>query len=215
MRNRQLWSGLFILGLLVGVLILGRGSAAAKDNESPNQISAELIGQVLNTPPATSNQYGYVSYLHGINPTLLASAGVTLTEKSALLTFYTDTTTERVINVGSMRVIDRKGEITFYLNSTPAGDFTNPASFKQGKAVLRATLRHQVLLNTLTKSFTAHFDCTITGNESFALGGANYRLGKAGDPFVLTINGQLNDTAPPSAYMVGFASGLEVQSLGK
>jgi hypothetical protein len=213
--RKQRCSGLFILALLLGALAFINGSATAKESATPNQISAELIGHVLNPSPAASNQYGYVSYLNGIDPAALVSTGITLTEKSALLTFYTDTTTERVLNNGPLRVIDRKGEITFYLNTTPAGDFTNPASFKQGVAVLKATLRHQVVLNTGTGAFTAYFDCVVTSNEKFTLSGANYRLGKLGDPFALTVAGQLNPNGPPSAYMAGFATGLEVQARDK
>jgi hypothetical protein len=41
----------------------------------------------------------------------------------ALLTFYSHTANERVINNGPMRAIDRSGEATFYFNTTTAGDF--------------------------------------------------------------------------------------------
>lgn len=213
--RKQRFSGLFMLALLVGALALINGSVMAKGGATPTQISAELIGQVLNPSPAASNQYGYISYLNGIDAAVLASSGGDLSEQTARLTFYTDTATERVLNIGPLRVIDRKGEITLYLNTTPAGDFANPASFKQGTAVLKATLRHQVVLNTGTGAFTAYFDCVVTSNEKFTLSGANYRLGKSGDQFALTVAGQLNPNGPPSAYMAGFATGLDVQAIGK
>jgi hypothetical protein len=44
-----------------------RGAEAARDSNTPNTISAELIGQVLNPSPAVGAQYGYVSYLAGLS----------------------------------------------------------------------------------------------------------------------------------------------------
>jgi hypothetical protein len=185
---------------------------AAKDSDGPNTISVELIGQVYNPPsPAVSAQYGYVSYLKGLDTSALSGPGGTLSERTALLTFYNHTTTERVINNGPMRVIDRSGEATFYLNTTPAGDFGHPETFRQGVAVMAAALRHQVVIDTLTGAFTAHFDCTVARNEPFTLGRATYRLGKPGQHFEVTFYGHLNQQAPPSGYMAGFVTGLELQ----
>jgi hypothetical protein len=213
MRSKWLLCGLLVLAALVGALASVAGSVAAKDTNGPNTISAELIGQVYNPSPAVSAQYGYISYLKGLDTGAITSPGGTLSERSALLTFYSDTTTERVINNGPMRVIDRSGEATFYLNTTPGGDFGHPETFRQGVAVMAASLRHQVVIDTLTGSFTAHFDCTVARNESFTLGGATYRLGKPGQHFEVTFSGHLNQQAPPSGYMAGFTTGLELRSV--
>jgi hypothetical protein len=132
MRSKLLLCGLLILAALAGALASVAGSVAAKDTDAPNQISAELIAQVYNPSPAVSAQYGYVSYLKGVDTAAITSPGGALSERSALLTFYNHTATERVINNGPMRVIDRSGETTFYLNTAPAGDFGHPETFRQG-----------------------------------------------------------------------------------
>jgi hypothetical protein len=80
---------------------------------------------------------------------------------------------------------------------------------------LKATLRHQVVLNTATNAFTAHFDCTVTSSEPFTLNGKTYRLSKPGEPFAITFSGHLNQNGPPSGFMAGFVTGLELQSMGK
>jgi hypothetical protein len=215
MRSKQFFSGFFLLVLFVGVLMTVSGSAAAKEVNAPNKISAELIGQVLNTPPNVSAQYGYVSYLSGIDTSAIITPGGVMSEQSALLTFYSDTLTERVLTTGPMRAINRSGEVTFYLNMTPTGNFSDTVSFRQGVAVMKATLRHQVVLNTATNAFTAHFDCIITSSEPFTLNGKTYRLGKRGEPFTIDFSGHANQNGPPSGFMAGFVTGLELQPMGR
>ena len=211
MRSKLLLCGLLVLAVLAGAVMSVTRSVAAKDTNTPNMISAELIGQVYNPSPTVSAQYGYVSYLRGLDTSAITSPGGTLSERSALLTFYSDTVVERVINNGPMRVIDRRGEATFYLNTTPGGDFGHPETLRKGVAVMAASLRHQVVVDTLTGSFTAHFDCTVARNESFTINGASYRLGRPGQHFEITFSGHLNQQAPPSGYMAGFVTGLELR----
>ena len=213
MRSRQLLGRLLILAAIAGALASVALPVVAKDKDTggPNTISAELIGQVYNPSPTLSAQYGYVSYLKGLDTAAITSPGGTLSERSALLTFYNHTTVERVINNGPMRVIDRSGEATFYFNTTPAGDFGHPETFHQGVAVMAASLRHQVVVDTLTGAFTAHFDCTIARSEPFTLNGVKYRLGKPGQSFQITFMGHVNQPAP-SGYMAGYITGLELHS---
>lgn len=215
MRSKRLLCGLLVLAALAGALASVALPVAAKDKDTggPNTISAELIGQVYNPSPAVSAQYGYVSYLRGLDTSAITSPGGTLSERTALLTFYNHTTVDRVINNGPMRVIDRSGEATFYLDTTPAGDFGHPESLRQGVAVMAAALRHQVVVDTLTGAFTAHFDCTIARSEPFTLNGVKYRLGKPGQAFQITFIGHLNQPAPPSGYMAGYITGLELHSI--
>jgi hypothetical protein len=211
MRSKQLLLGLLILAAIAGALASVARSVAAKDPDGPTTISAELIGQVYNPSPTVSAQYGYVSYLGGIDMAAITGPGGTLSEQSALLTFYNHTTVDRVINNGPMRAIDRSGETTFYLNTTPAGDFSRPDTLRKGVAVMTATLRHQVVIDTLSGTFTAHFDCTVVRNESFTLNGTTYRLGKPGQHFEITFSGHINQQAPPSGYMAGYVTGLELR----
>ncbi len=215
MRSKQFLYGFLVLALFLAGCAPIVAPVSAKDMYSPNKISAELIGQVLNASPEVSAQYGYISYLSGFDTAALIASGDVLSEQSALLTFYNDTTVESVINNGPMRVIDRSGEATFYFNTTPAGDFGDPETFRAGVAVMKASLRHQVILDTVTGAFTAHFDCIVISNEPFTIAEKNYQLGEAGQPFEVTFSGHLNPQAPPSGHMGGFITGLEVQATKK
>lgn len=78
-------------------------------------------------------------------------------ETTALLTFYNDTFTERVFNNGPMRIINRVGTTTIYLDTSPDGDFASPDSFRDGVPVQTSEHRHQVILDTVTGRLRRHF----------------------------------------------------------
>jgi hypothetical protein len=193
----------------------GADAQAQAVADSQGEINAELIGQVYNASPQMSAQYGYITYLKGLPTSAITAPSRPLSETTALLTFYSHTLTERVINNGPMRVIDRTGEVTFYFTATPHGDFTRPDTLRVGTPLMVAALRHQVLLDTQTGAFTTRFDCTIARNEEFTIAGATYSLGVPGQHFELTISGQVNPQGVPSAYIAGYVTGLELQPAGK
>lgn len=172
---------------------------------SADDVSMELVGQVINSG-TSSFQFGYLSYINGIDTATLFS-GAVQSEATALFSFYNDTTTRRVINNGPIRVIDRDGTSTVYFNAAPDGNFANPGSFADGTPVLAANLRHQVIIDTLTGAFTATFVLTVTSNESFWLGDKTFRLGKVGQKLRLTFVGHLNAPAPPAGHIAGFVTG--------
>ena len=80
---------------------------------------------------------------------------------------------------------------------------------------MAASLRHQVVIDTLTGAFTAHFDCTVARNDPFTINGVSYRLGKPGQHFEIIFSGHLSQQAPPSGHMNGFTTGLELRSAGE
>ena len=177
-------------------------TAAAHDQRPTKvgDVDLELIGQVINSAPgvtpATSAQYGFVSRLDDV-------AGWP-SESASLLTFYTDTTTNRVVNNGPLRIVSRTGQLTIYHDPSANGNFANPDSFRDGTPVLTATVRQQVILNTLTGAFTAHNVNTITSRSPFELAGEKVVLGRFGRQFQTVISGQLTTAAPPSAHMAGY-----------
>ena len=168
------------------------------------ELDIELVGQVQNSAPgvspATSIQYGYLSYLHGL--TIFRAAPPS--ESTALFTFFTDTTTTQVINNGSVRIINREGTVTIYSDPDADGSFANPDSFRDGTPVLIAGLRQQVIVDTATGAFTAQNLNTITSARAFEGPSGTLRLGRAGDRFRTIISGHLNAPGPPSAFMAGY-----------
>jgi hypothetical protein len=183
-------------------------SVGSHDARKVRDLSFELVGQVQSSAPgvspATSIQYGYVSDLGGL-PIFKAEPQ---NESTAVLTFYTDTTTSRVINNGPIRVINREGTMTVYSDPTAGGSFANPDSFRDGTPVLVARLRQQVIVNTTTSGFTAQNLNTIISTSPFQGPSGTLQLGNAGDRFRTIISGHVNAAGPPSAYMAGYTQPL-------
>jgi hypothetical protein len=179
-------------------------SGGSHDARKVRDLSFELVGQVQSSAPgvspAKSIQYGYVSALGGL-PIFKAEPQ---NESTALLTFYTDTTTSRVIDNGPIRVINREGTMTIYSDPTAGGSFANPDSFRDGTPVLVAGLRQQVIVDTTTGGFTAQNLNTIISTRPFQGPSGTLLLGKAGDRFRTIISGHVNAPGPPSAYMAGY-----------
>jgi len=144
---------------------------------------------------------------------ITTSSGAVVSELTALLTFYNDTATERVINNGPMRTVDRTGTGTIYFGSGSA-DFANPNSFRNGTPVQSYTLRHQVVIDTSTGYFTTTFEITITSAKTFQIDGKMYLLGHPGGVYRLNVSGKLTQQSPPSAYIAGAADGAGVDGLG-
>jgi hypothetical protein len=167
-------------------------------------IGYESVGQVLNAG-TQSLQYGYLNFVRGV-PRIATAA--TISEATALLTFYNDTTTERVINNGPIRTVDRTGTGTIYFDETGFATFTTPDTFRDGIAVQVCTLRHQVVIDTSTGYFTTTFEMVVTSAQSFTIDGHTYQLGKPGDVYRDSVSGKLTTSGPPSAYIAGVAMGL-------
>jgi hypothetical protein len=191
-----------LVAVPLALIAVTGGLTAAAHEQRPAKVDVdlELIGQVINSAPgvtpATSAQYGYVSQL--------ADLAGWPNESAAVLTFYTDTTTNRVVNNGPLRIVSRTGRLTMYHDPSANGNFANPDSFRDGTPVLTATVRQQVILNTLTSAFTAHNVNTITSRSPFELGNDHVLLGRVGGQFQTVISGQLASAAPPSAHMAGY-----------
>jgi hypothetical protein len=168
-----------------------------------DRVALEFVGQFNNTP-TTSQQFGYLSNVRGLDAIF---TGVPNNETSALFTFVTNATTDRVIANGPLRIVNRTGTTTIYLN-TPPSDFGNPASFSQGTPIQVSTYKQQVVLNTLTNAFVTTHTNTITGRTAFWLNGIRYRLGRVGEAFRTSYSGQGNTPgAAPSGWFGGNAVG--------
>ena len=194
--------------LAAGIMILTAGSLAAQTKVIPmleDQNVLEFVGQFNNTP-TTSQQFGYVSRIEGLNDTF---NGTPQSEATALFTFVTNATTDRVIANGPLRIVNRTGTTTIYLN-TPPSDFSNPASFGQGMPIQVSDYRQQVVLNTLTNAFVTTHINTITEAHVFWLNGTSYRLGRVSEAFRTSYSGQSNTPgAVPSGWFGGNAVGAD------
>jgi hypothetical protein len=195
--------------VLSGPLLHAIDADQVQINFVDDQIAFEFVGQVTNFPPTpsaplgSSNQYGYLTVVRGIDNVF---SGSPHDETTAVLTFFNDVTTTESVSDGPLRIIDRNGTTTIYLNSTPAS-FSNPDSFRSGTPVLTSTLHQQAIVDTLGGTFTAVFANTISSTSAFTINGTTYRLAQKGQAFRATVTGQLNATPPPSGYFAGYAVG--------
>ena len=194
-------------GLVSVVMMLVSPVAGGADNQR-SFLGYEFVGQVLNTTGTQSLQYGYLSSVSGMDTVATASA---VSEATALLSFYNDTTTQQVINNGPMRVIDRTGTSTIYFDAAGGGDFNNPDTFRAGTPVQTCNLRHQVVIDTSTGYFTASFEMTVTSVRLFQIKGSKYRLGAPDQIYRWSVYGKLTQQGPPSAQIAGFASGIAAE----
>ena len=197
-----------LLSTSAAVALAGhRARHASVDVTTVHDLSLELVGQVTTSAPgvtpATSIQYGYVAYLRG----LPIFTGAPQSEKTALFTFYVQTTTTRAIGNGPMKVISREGAMTVYRDPSANGSFSSPDSFRDGTPILVAGLRQQVVVDTLTGAFSTLNLNTIISSSSFPGGTGRLQLGQPGDTFSTILNGHLNASAPPSGYFAGYTAG--------
>jgi hypothetical protein len=190
--------------------------AAARDCDDgrpgipEDQVALEYVGQVTNLPGTTdhplgtSQQYGYFTFVRGIDT---AFSGSPANETTARFTFFTDVVTTRVISNGPLRIISREGDTAVYLDTSPAS-FSNPDSFRAGTLIQASTIQQQVVVDTLTGLFTVVNVNTITSTDKFAVGEEECELGQRGGMYRTTLTGHLNSPAPPSGHFGGYAVGI-------
>lgn len=177
----------------------------SKKQTPDGDVSMEVVGAVFNASPAASIQYGYITYINGLDNIF---SGSPQNETTALFTFYSDTSTARVINNGPLRVVNRVGTFTVYLDNTPDGDFSNPDSFRDGTPLMTGTLRHQVVLNTITNTFVTTFVITITSTDPFiSADNQNVAIGKRGQKLRLTVFGQPSTSGAGQFVIAGYVAG--------
>jgi len=200
--------------LLTTLIVLAMLAASVRSqdratNES-GDVQFEMVGQVTNASPTTSIQYGYFTFINGISGVVPLFNPGAQSETTALFTFFNDTVTEQVINNGSIRVINRVGTTTIYLNTSAGGNFSDPSSFRIGVPIQTSVLRHQVVLDTITGAFTTIFVNTITSADRFHIENSQFRLGKIGQTFRTTFFGHVTTQGPPTAYIAGSAVGPDL-----
>lgn len=208
-----------LLAALLCCALVAAATPAYQDNGGRRlttpigDIAFEVVGQVSNLSPVISKQYGYLSFLNGLSADqIFTTADPSVqNETTALFTFFTDATTERVIANGRLRIFNRVGTTTIYFDDTPNGTFADRDSFADGVPVLTLNYRQQVIVDTGEGgTFTVVNILTVVSTETFEIGGERLRLGKARDHFRQFYSG-----APPTGtsalngVFAGYAVAIE------
>lgn len=201
-KPTKLMFTLIAMALLSGasVTAFAQGEGGPKIKTPQGDIALELVGQVLNVPMTpTSNQYGYLSAVDGIDSVF---TGTPHNETTALFTFFTVATTMQVINNGNLRIVNRTGTTTIYLDEAPNGNFADPGTFADGTPILTMSLKQQVILDLVENTFTTVNVNTVTSAASFTVNGSQFRLGQPRDQFRTFISGRGNTTGTPAGFVI-------------
>jgi hypothetical protein len=202
---------LVVIAAIVSVLWLataahaeGNPHAALRVNLTIDQTWMEFVGQVVNPSATSSNQFGYLTYLRGVDQLFV---GDVVSAETARFTFFNETTTVSVLNHGPLRIITREGTTTIH-HSEGGSSFANPDSFRAGTPLQTSRLRHVVIINLTDNSFTTLFENVVTDVSSTEIDGRVLRLGRVGQMFRTTILGQIIAPIPPNGWIAGFAVGV-------
>jgi len=123
---------------------------------------------------------------------------------TALFTFYAQLPTVRVISDGPLRIITRLGTFTIYRDLSANSRFGEPDTFGDGRPILVASVRQQVVSDTVSGTFTTLNRNTITATKPFAAGKRRVQVGLVGEKFNTVLTGHLNMPGPPSGYFAGY-----------
>ncbi len=198
--------------LAVGALPVAEARAKQPVILGDGAVAFEIVGEVNNSAagivPATSEIFGYLSKVDGIDQVFSDPTPVSQNESTALFTFDTDATTIRVTPHGPFRIIDRDGTTTMYLNNGPS-NFADPATFRQGTPIQVSTFHQQVIVDTVESTFTVVNTNSITSAQPFTIGSTQYQLEKKGESVRTVFQGVLatrgGGSPPPSGFFSGYA----------
>jgi len=183
---------------LAASFALGQGPAAVL--HPPAGVQLEFIGQGLVVSSAEVYQYGYFTHVAGVENVF---AGTPNNASTAFFTFMNKLSTTRATPHGPLTVVDRKGTATIYLNPAAGASFDVPASFEAGTAVLTASMRHQVILDTSNgNTIFMTFDRTVISAETFTVGDQKHQLGRPGQKMTWTNYGRPNTSATQPGQFV-------------
>jgi hypothetical protein len=191
--------------VLACTALAAAGDPATRVDLRSDQTWMEYLGQVLNPSSTQSNQFGYLTFLRGIDDVF--SSPSVHDASTARFTFFNETTTLSVVNQGPLRIVTRVGTTTIYLQTTPS-DFEHPDSFRAGIPVQTSYLRHVVVINTTSNAFTTYFENEVTDVTPVDFDGTTLSLGHVGDVFRTTVLGQIPSPVPPNGWIAGFATGV-------
>jgi len=208
--------GLIVFALSLGI---GLGAIPATDslaktvNLGGGAVAFEIVGEVNNSAPGvtpgTSEIFGYLSKVDGIDPAFTDPTPANQNESTALFTFYTQATTIRTTIHGPFKIIDRDGTTTMYLNNGPSS-FSDPTTFAQGTPIQLSSFHQQVIVDTVENTFTVVNTNTVTSNSQFKIGNSKYQFGRNGDNLRASFQGVLairgGGTPPPTGFFSGYTA---------
>ena len=127
--------------------------------------------------------YGYLSYISGLDQTLLFIDPAVHSPETAHFTFYsTASLTARDI-LGTIFTINSLGTVSIYYQTTPTGTFADPNSFKAGTLIATYNIRGQDILSVQAPNLgiaIGFSEMEQTAAVPFNIGNAQQQFGQVG-----------------------------------
>jgi hypothetical protein len=142
-------------------------------------IATQLVGRMLVDSSGNAQWIGYCAFLAGITGSFFSG---TPSEATAYFTFQSTQFQEQTIPNGNLTQLiptSTNGpiEISIYLNTSPSGNFQNPATFSQGQ--LLAQIQPQRAMGTVAGSLVfAAGTYDFVNSSDFTFDGQTYNLAK-------------------------------------
>ena len=216
-RRTALVLAALLLFLALAVLFAGtaRGGAhpATSAQASTRQTAFEYVGRI-DQNGGSFVSYGYVTYLYGVDSSVLFTDPVLHDEAHARLTYYaTASLTSRSV-ISDVFVLNASGVTNFNFDyEYPGATFISPISFVHGATSGAFTMRNQnvLIVQSPAKGLaTNNGEMVQTSSGSFSYGGHTYHFGEVGLPLNLWFTGQgtLTDPVTPKSFVVGAGNAI-------
>lgn len=184
----------------LALTVTGRAEAGDRvpEGNGEGRTLFEFLGRSEQDGPNVTH-FGYLTHLAGVASELLFADANAQSEATARFTFVAASTLDSRHEHGGIITTSAPGELKLFLNSSPKGDFGNPASFAGGQAIATFTIRYYNVLNVQAPNqgvAAATVELTQNHDGAFSLGGQRFRLGRPGLRARLSASGQGTRTQP-------------------
>jgi hypothetical protein len=179
-----------IAGLLLFASRSGRAQGPTPPGIPPGAVASHLVGRFVINADGTDEMYGYYPFIEGVPGPFFAGDP---SEATAYLTFRTSTSMPQIIPNGDIYHIfltppaGGANTVNVYLNSNPAGDFTNPDTFSSGQLI--ATFQsHTGMITAIPNTVgTGMTTASLISSSDFSFNGQTFNFNALGGGVTLVL----------------------------
>ncbi len=192
---RRVQMGIFVSMVAIAGMFLfasrsGRAQGTMRTTIPHGAVASHLIGRFVINADGTAELYGYYPFIEGVPGPFFAG---TPSEATAYLTFRTSLSTPQIVPNGNIYHIfltppaSTPNTVNVYLNSNPAGDFTNPDTFSSGQLI--ATFQSHTgmitaIPNTMGSGMTT---IELMSSSDFSFNGQTFNFSALGGGVTLVL----------------------------
>ena len=204
-----------LMALVPNNLVRLTPAALAQVRTSAAEVVWQHVGRVYVNPNTGKALYvGYLVHIEGISDSLFNGSP---SEATAYFTFSTDVLSLTPLpnngNVGPLSLVSA-GTFNVYYNTSPNGDWNNPATFSSGQLIATFT-RAESLFPAIGSVATHSLSETLSSSQRFTFDGRTYNFNRIA-PNGITFAQFFNTTPIPGIadYPVAFAGAGATMAIG-